>query len=104
MLPGVDVIVYSVICEFPLLSGTDHDNDAFASSGVATTFFGADGIVLGIFGITAFVGPDAADVPTSLVAVTVNVYDVPFVSPVTVAVRISPATVAMNPPGLDVTV
>ena len=36
-------------------------------------------------GVTAFDGADAGPVPTALVAVTVNVYVVPFVRPVTVA-------------------
>ena len=36
-------------------------------------------------GVTAFDGVDAGPVPTALVAVTVNVYVVPLVRPVTVA-------------------
>ena len=46
---------------------------------------------------------EAALVPTTLVAVTVNVYDVPVVRPVTVQV-IEPVVVHVSPPGLDVTV
>jgi hypothetical protein len=41
-------------------------------------------------------------VPTLLVAVTVNVYAVPLVRPVTV--RGDDAPLAVNPPGLDVAV
>jgi hypothetical protein len=43
-------------------------------------------------------------VPTELVAVTVNVYDVPLASPVTVAVVVLPLVEAVNPPGDEVTV
>jgi hypothetical protein len=53
-------------------------------------------------GVTAFDGLDAGPVPTAFVAVTVNVYDVPLVKPVTVWVVLDPDDV--NPPGLDVTV
>jgi hypothetical protein len=44
---------------------------------------------------------DAADVPLALVAVTVNVYAVPFERPVTV---IGLAPVPVNPPGDEVAV
>ena len=49
---------------------------------VAETFFGAPGIVAGV---TAFDVLGVAPVPTVFVAATVNVYDVPLVSPVRVA-------------------
>ena len=55
-------------------------------------------------GVTLLDATDAALVPTAFVAVTVNVYDVPFVSPVTVAVSVEPPTLAVAPPGLAVTV
>ena len=55
-------------------------------------------------GMTALVAADAVLVPTAFVATTVNVYDVPLVSPVTVAVNVEPFTVAVSPPGDDVTV
>jgi hypothetical protein len=45
---------------------------------------------------------DAEDVPDAFVAVTVNVYAVPFVNPVTVIGLLEP--VAVTPPGEDVTV
>jgi hypothetical protein len=41
-------------------------------------------------------------VPTAFVAVIVNVYGVPYVSPVTIIGLV--AFVAVRPPGLDVTV
>src|SRR5262245_1269934 len=47
---------------------------------------------------------DAVPVPTAFVAVTVNVYVVPFVRPVTVALVAVPAAVAVRPPGDAVTV
>ena len=53
-------------------------------------------------GTTPFEAPDAMLVPTAFVAVTVNVYSVPLVSPVTVIGFVVP--VAVIPPGLDVTV
>ena len=47
---------------------------------------GAFGFVGGASGVTGgdVAGLDAADVPTELVAVTVKVYDVPLINPVTV--------------------
>ncbi len=47
---------------------------------------------------------DAADIPPALVAVVVNVYAVPLVSPVTVHEPDDPATVHVAPPGEAVTV
>ena len=47
---------------------------------VAVPMTGASGTVIGV---TEFVATDGEPVPTSLVAVTVKVYGVPFVSPVT---------------------
>ncbi|MOA19955.1 hypothetical protein D3C78_1403670 [compost metagenome] len=52
-------------------------------------------------GVTAADAVDAAESPTALVAVTVNVYAVPFVNPVTVIGLLEP--VAVWPPE-DVTV
>ena len=46
---------------------------------------------------------DGALVPTALVAVTANVYVVPFVKPVTVHVN-APVVVHLAPPGVAVTV
>jgi hypothetical protein len=58
--------------------------------------------VNGAAGVTEPLGEDASDVPTAFVAVTVNVYAVPFDKPVTVNGLEPPD--AVNPPGLDVTV
>ena len=55
--------------------------------------------------MTEFDGDEAEPVPTSFVAVTVKVYAVPVARPVTVAVVVLPsAVVAVNPPGVLVTV
>ena len=67
--------------------------------GVAIKFCGALGVPIGV---TAFDGAEAGPVPTALVAVTVNVYEAPLVSPVTVIGL--PAPLALMLPGLDVTV
>ena len=54
---------------------------ADAAPGVAETPVGGSGTVKGVI---AAEGSDAAPVPTPLVAVTVNVYESPFVRPRTV--------------------
>lgn len=89
-----------MIAEPPVLDGAVHDTDACAFPGVALTPVGAPGTVVGV---TAEDADEADPVPTALVAVTVNVYAVPFVRPVTVAV-VAPVVVAVKPPGDDVTV
>ena len=53
--------------------------------------------------MTAFEPADNAPAPTAFVAVTVNVWAVPFVSPVTVAV-VAPVVLVVLPPGVAVTV
>jgi hypothetical protein len=62
----------------------------------------ANVIVCAAFGVTALEAADGALVPVLLVAVTVKVYAVPLVKPVTVIGL--PAPVAVTPPGLAVTV
>jgi hypothetical protein len=57
---------------------------------------------IGTTGVTLFDEPDAVEVPFAFVAVAVNVYAVPLLSPVTVFVPDVPAPVA--PPGEAVTV
>jgi hypothetical protein len=66
---------------------------------VALTAVGAPGTVPGT---TLLEAAEAAPVPALLVAVTVNVYVVPFVNPLTVRELLAP--VAVFPPGLEVTV
>jgi hypothetical protein len=53
-------------------------------------------------GVTAVEASDATETPLVLVAVTVKVYAVPLVSPVTVA-WVAPVVVAIWPPGEAVT-
>jgi hypothetical protein len=55
-----------------------------------------------VAGVTLLDAADAALTPTAFVAVTVNVYAVPFVKPATMIGLAAP--VAVMPPGLDVTV
>ena len=56
-------------------------------------------------GVTAFDGAEGGPVPTTLVAVTVKVYDVPLVNPVTTwLVPVVPALLSTPPAGFEVTV
>ena len=59
-------------------------------------------IVCAARGVTLFEAFDAGPVPALLDAVTVNVYAMPFVRPVTVSGEEGPVDV--TPPGLEVTV
>ena len=67
---------------------------------VAVTAVGAPGTVNGV---TVALAVDATEDPAALVAVTVNVYAVPLVSPVTVA-DVAMIVVTRAPPGYAVTV
>ena len=58
----------------------------------------------GTAGVTALDGAEAGPVPIELIALTVNVYEVPLVRPATVAVVVPPPTVAVLLPGVEVTV
>jgi len=55
-------------------------------------------------GVTADEGLDGGDVPCAFVAVTVNVYTVPFASPETSPLEAGASTVTVGPPGDAVTV
>ena len=55
-------------------------------------------------GMTADDADEAPEVPLPFVAVDVNVYEVPFVRPVTVQLVAGDVTVQVNAPGDDVTV
>ena len=85
----------------PLLAGAMKLTEAEAFSTTATTLVGAPGTVAGV---TALDGLLAGPVPTLLVAVTVKVYVVPFVSPVTVHASGPLVHVHVATPGLAVTV
>jgi hypothetical protein len=100
---GLDLTVYPVIAELPLFVGAVHVTIAEVFPPVAVPMVGAPGIVGGE-GVTCADAADAADIPIAFVAVTVNVYTVPFVRPVTVAEVLNPDAVAVIAPGLDVTV
>jgi hypothetical protein len=84
-----------------LVAGAVHVTVACALPAVAVTAVGAPGTAAGV---TAFEAVDAGPVPNEVVAVTVNVYDVPFVRPFTVAVVALPATRAVRLPGDEITV
>src|SRR4051812_4325877 len=82
----------------PLLAGVAHLTVACPRPAVATTSVGAPGVVEGNTGED---GSDSGPVPMMFVAFTVNVYDVPLLSPVNAVVVALAVTVA--PPGLAVT-
>jgi hypothetical protein len=80
-LPDVlGVTTYEVIVLPPLLLGAVQDTVAVVSPALAVTPVGAAGTDSAV-GVTELDAVDAAPLPTELVAVTVNVYAVPGVSP-----------------------
>jgi hypothetical protein len=83
----------------PLAAGAVNVTAAWAFPAVAVPIVGAPGTPAGV---TLFDGADAGPVPTAFVAVTVKVYAVPLVSPVTESGLDVPA--AEKPPGVVVTV
>ena len=91
--------MYDVIAEPPLDPGALNVIVASPFPRVAVPIVGAPGVVAGV---TELLVPEETLVPCAFVAVTVNVYVVPFVKPVTVIGDEPP--VAVIPPGDDVTV
>ena len=89
-----------MIGEPPSLSGAVHDTTAWAFPAVAATAVGAPGTVLGV---VALLASDSGEVPTALVAVTVNVYAAPLTRPETVAV-VAPVVLTVAPSEEAVTV
>ena len=83
----------------PVLAGAVKLTVALLFPAVAVPMAGAPGTVAGVRLLDA---AEAALVPALLVAVTVKVYGVPFVSPLTVIGLLAPEAVC--PPGLAVTV
>ena len=77
--------MYPVIGDPPLDAGGVQVTVAEASPAVAVPMVGAPGFVTTTAGVTALEAPEGALVPSALVAVTVKVYVVPLVRPVTVA-------------------
>jgi len=99
-VPTNGVTVKAVIAA-PLAAGAVHDTfDWVDSNEVAETPVGAPGTV---DGVAEFDATDTAPVPARFVAVTVNVYALPFVRPGTVQV-VAPVVVQVFAPGVDVTV
>jgi hypothetical protein len=90
-----------VIAAPPLLVGTVQDIVARPFAGTPETPGGIVGIVNGVVELVAAL---AALVPVALVAEIVNVYDVPFVRPVTAHWSGPLLQVQVWFPGLDVTV
>ena len=84
--------------EPPVLAGAVHVNETCVLPAVPTTDVGTPGTVRGV---TPAETVDVAPVPATLVALTRNVYDVPFVKPVTVAdtdVEVPSLNVVHDPP------
>jgi hypothetical protein len=99
--PGVAVAIYGETAHPPFDTGATHVMTELAFTfDVATTPVGAPGTVTGIAAAEA---TESADVPDALVAVTLKVYQTPFVRPVTTQVR-APVVVHVRALGLDVTV
>ena len=88
-----------MIDEPPLLAGGVKVIVACPFPAVAVPMVGAPGTVAGVIELLTL---DAVLVPTPFVAVTVNVYAVPFVRPVTVIG--DPLLLAVNPPEFAVAV
>ena len=99
--PGEDVTVYPVMEAPPLDEGAVQLTVACVFPAVARALVGAPG---GPAGVTLLEGEEAGPDPRALAAVTVNVYAVPLVSPVTVAEVVLPFTFAVRPPGEEVAV
>jgi hypothetical protein len=81
-----------------LLAGAVKLTVALLFPAVAVPIVGAPGTVAGV---TLLEAADAAPVPTPLVAVTVKVYAVPLLSPLTARGLLAPLPVKL--PGVDVT-
>ncbi len=99
--PGLQVAVYEVMGDPPSLAGAVNATVACALPGVAVPIVGAPGTVAGV---TLFDAAEAGPVPSAFVAVTVNVYAVPFASPVTGIEVHGAAQVPVIAPGEEVAV
>ena len=92
-----------MIAEPPTTAGALHVKETCVFPGVPATAVGGSGTAAGV---TADDTVETALVPATLVALTRNVYDVPFVKPVTVAdadVEVPSANVAHDTPSLNST-
>jgi hypothetical protein len=91
-----------VIAEPPLLTGAVNATDACPLPAVADTAVGTPGTVAEAVGVTGLDAAEGVPLPTTFVALTVNVKLVPLLNPVTTIGLPVPDAVA--PPGLAVTV
>src|SRR3954464_13067919 len=98
--PGDEVTAQPAIGLPPVSAGAIQVTVACPFPGTAATPVGAPGTLRGVTGAE---GAEAGPVPTTLLAVTVSVYAVPWVRPATVAL-VAPMTLAVRPPGEEVTV
>jgi hypothetical protein len=73
ILPGLEVTVYPVMAEPPLLAGGVNVTVAWAFPFVAVPIVGGPGTVADVVGVTEFDAALAGPVPIALVAVTVKV-------------------------------
>ena len=97
--PGEEVTVYEVIEAPPVENGADQETTTDPPPLTPTTPVGVPGTDAGV---TAADGSEPAPAPTAFEAVTVNVYDAPFVSPLTV--QLVETVVQLRPPGDEITV
>jgi hypothetical protein len=97
--PGDEVTVYAVRT-LPLPSAAVQLTAAVLFPAVAMTEVGAVGVPTTML----LEGAEAGPVPAAFVAVTVKVYAVPLVSPITMALLALPPALAVTAPGEDVTV
>jgi hypothetical protein len=98
--PGEAVTVYEEIGD-PFALAPENAIVAWASPGVAVIEVGAVGVPAGV---TADEAVDGSELPTEFTATTVNVYEVPFVSPVTSHDMFGASAVHVLFPGLEVTI
>ncbi len=99
--PGLAVAVYPVTPPVPPDDGAVHETTTWVLPATPETPVGAPANTNGVTDAEALL---ALEFPYALVAMTVNVYAVPFVNPVTVHVAALPAAVHVAPPGLAVAV
>jgi hypothetical protein len=89
----------------PLVAGVDHETVAEPLPAMALTPPGAPGAPAGALGVTEFDGALAGPAPIELFAVTVNVYWVPLLRPLTTVFVVTLAFTDANwPPGEAVAV
>ena len=88
-----------MIVEPPLVTGGENVTVATLLPATAVTDLGELGTLSS--GVTAFEADEGEPFPTALTAMTVNVYDVPALSPETIMGLETPN--AASPPGLAIT-